>query len=267
MKFAGLLVVALAGSAAVAKDWSASTAAFNSGGYSTRAPAGAVTGFEAPEFTPGIMDNQNGWPVSGVNLPWATIATSNPHSGAQHAHLENDSTLAAGTNRIAFSPTTVLPANTPDVTSMWFFISGSGGADYDFIGQAPSQGFLSWRVKMNFQGGIFVLDDTGEGLGYEFTGVTWTPGQWNNLCVEFDAAANAGAGSINYLLNGTLIYTSVTGTVAGTSVEQVLALHDNWQNPGEFMDWDDISSDKIPTPGALAVLGLGGMVAARRRRA
>ncbi len=262
MKITGLLVVALAGSVASAKIFDTSVAAIpTAGGFGERAPANAVTSFEQPQFVPGIFDNQNAWPASGVNLPWATIDTVNPHTGSQHVRMVNDPTVGAPSNRIVFSPGGALAPNTPDATALWFFISAAGGADYDFVGQANSQALLTWRVKMNFQGGIFVLDDAGEGLAFQPTGVVWAPGQWNQLCVEMDPIADVQ----RYFLNGALIY---TGQVyAATSVEQVLALHDNFQNPGEFMDLDDITNVHIPAPGALALVGLGGLIAGRRRRA
>ncbi|MFO0857229.1 MAG: PEP-CTERM sorting domain-containing protein [Phycisphaerales bacterium] len=267
MKIAGLLVVALAGSVASAKIYDTSAAALNTGSFGDRAQGAWTTSFEAPTFNLGIMDNQNGWPVSGTNLPFATVSNANPQDGAQHVRTVNDPTVPSGTNRFVFSPSVVTPANTPDVTSWWVYISAAGGADYDYVGQAPSQGFLSWRVKLNFQGNIFVLDDEGEGLTFSDTGAQFPIGGWFQLAVAMDANANAGLGSVQYYLNGNLIHTSATGTVAGTSVEQFLAVNDNFQNPGEFADLDNIGSTIIPAPGALALVGLGGLVAGRRRRA
>ncbi len=189
MKIA-LLVVALAGSVASAKIFDTSTAALSAGGFGERMPGNAVTGFEQPQFVPGTFEPQAGWLASGVNLPWATIDTVNPHTGSQHLRQVNDATVAAGTNRITQSPNQPTAPNTADTSALWFYISASGGADYDFIGQAPTQGFLTWRVKMNFQGGIFVLDDAGEGLAFQPTGVAYVPGQWNQLCVAMDPIAD-----------------------------------------------------------------------------
>jgi hypothetical protein len=262
MKIAGLLVVALAGSVASAKIFDTSTAALSaSGAFGDRIPGNAVTGFEQPQFVPGVFEPQAGWAASGVNQPWATISTANPHTGAQHLRTEFHSAVAPGTSRVTQSPNQPLPANTPDTSAMWFYISAQGGADYDLVGQALTQGFLTWRVKMNFQGGIFVLDDAGEGPAFQPTGVNYVAGQWNQLCVEMDPIADVQ----RYYINGTLIY---TGQVyAGTSVEQLVTVHDNFQNPGEFADFDDYSGIHVPTPGSVALLGLCGLVAARRRRA
>jgi len=79
--------------------------------------------------------------------------------------------------------------------------------------------------------------------------------------------ANGGLGAINYYLNGALFYTSQTGTVAATAVEQFIVRTDNFQNAGGFADFDNIGSTIVPAPGAVALLGLGGLVATRRRRA
>ena len=69
-------------------------------------------------------------------------------------------------------------------------ITNTGGADYDVVPQAPSQGFLSARVKFNFGGNIFILDDPGPGLQFVDTGVAWTVGQYVNLTIDINPNAN-----------------------------------------------------------------------------
>lgn len=267
MKIAGLLIVALAGSVASAKVFDTSVAALQSGSFGDRSQAAWTTSFEAPGFVAGSLEPQNGWTSTGVNLPWQTVTNANAHDGVQSVRAINDATAAAGTNHLMFSPTVPTPANTADVTSWWFYVSTPGGADYDFVGQAPSQAFLSWRVKLNFQGNIFVLDDEGEGLVFSDTGAQFPIGGWFQLAVAMDPNANGGLGTVDYYLNGALIHSSATGTVAGTAVEQFVTLNDNFQNPGEFADLDQIGNTIVPAPGALALVGLGGLVAGRRRRA
>jgi hypothetical protein len=117
-------------------------------------------------------------------------------------------------------------------------LSAIGGADYDVVAQAPSQGFLTARVKFNFQGAIYVLDDTGSGLVFIDTGTTWTAdaGTYKELRIEIDGLADP----IDYYWGGSLFYSSVAGVFAGTSVEQVVFTSDNWQNPGETGDFDDL---------------------------
>ncbi|CAG0977095.1 hypothetical protein PHYC_01562 [Phycisphaerales bacterium] len=258
-------IVAIAGSAAVAqqKTFDTSLSALNNGSFGDRAQGLWSTSFEAPAFVAGSpLEPQNGWTASGVDLPWASVTNLNAQDGAQSYRQINDPTVGAGTGRVGLSPSVLTPANTPDNTSWWVFISAPGGADYDYVGQAPSQGFLSWRVKLNFQGNIFLLDDTGTGLAFVDSGVAFPIASWFQLSVAFDPNANAGLGTINYSMNGNPFYSSVTGTVAGTSIEQFVTVNDNFQNAGEFADLDNIT----PAPGALALLGLGGLIAGRRRR-
>lgn len=270
MKIAAFAIVALAGSVASAKVYDTSTAALNPGSFGERAQGAWTTSFEQSQgFVVGNLDNQAGWPTSGVNLPWAQIVNTNAQDGSQSVRIGVDTTVAAGTQRLGFSPSVPTAPNTADTTSWWFYIDQSdlAGADYDFIGQAPTQSFLSWRLNLSFTGNIRVLDDEGEGLLFVDSLTAFPVGSWFQLAVVTDPNANAGAGSIQYFLNGNLFYTSQTGTVAGTAVEQFVFRSDNFQNPGGFAQLDNISGTIIPTPGALALMGLGGLVASRRRRA
>jgi hypothetical protein len=198
------------------------------------------TGWEAP-FVLGPMEPQQGWTASGVNLPYASISAANPHSGTQHLRIVNDPTVGAGTLRVMLSPVVAVPANSPSTTTEWIYISNDGGADIDAIGQAPSQGFISYRVKFSFSddtgagpGTIYVLDNVG-GLFFINTGVTWNTAVYTQLKVQFDPAL----GEIRYFYDGNLIYTGVI--VAGTSIEQVGYLADNFQLAGEHAGVDDVS--------------------------
>jgi hypothetical protein len=101
----------------------------------------------------------------------------------------------------------------------------------------------------------------GEGvLSFANTGVTWTEGQYRELRVEMDPIAD----SLRYYYGGALIYTGLAGTFAGTSVEQVVLINDNFQLAGETADFDNINV--VPAPASLALLGFAAL-ATRRRRA
>jgi len=256
-------VVALAAGAAIARPpVSISTAAFVSDeGGVVRGPNSYSTGFEAPAFAVGVLEPQGGWSTSGVSLPWASVSTANPAAGTQHQRQVRDTTVGAGTARLSFGPASGAVGFGPSTTSFDFAISNLGGADTDAIGQAPSQAFLSWRINFSYLGPISVLDDIGLGLQFIDTGAVFTPGlAYSNMRVEMDP----GADTLRYFLNNALIYTGVAGVFAGTSVEQFVTRNDNFQLTGETFDLDNVSI--VPTPGAIALLGLGGLAAARRRR-
>jgi hypothetical protein len=212
------------------------------------------SGFEAGDgFALGALEPQGGWTASGTNAPWASISNLNPFAGAQHLRLANDPAVAGGSARVFLSPPVVVAPLSPSQVKEMIYISNDGGADYDLIGQAPSQGFITWRVKFHYTdlagtgpGTIFILDDLGAGLVFVDTGVLWAEGSYRELKVQFDPAA----AEIRYFYDGVLIY---TGSIyAGTAVEQVGGLHDNFQlaneNAGvDGLIWIDTPSDPVPT--------------------
>jgi len=248
---AGLLVVSVAGMAAAAPR---ETPSKNSFGVTTGGPTTTAyffgSGFEAGEgFAPGVLEPQNGWSATGINLPWQTISGVNPYTGAQHARLVKNAAAAAGAQHVLLSPVNATPANTPSTVYVRINISNDGGADYSVVGQAPSQGFLSWRVLFSWSGAmgtepgtIFVLDDIGMGLQFVDTGVLWSENSYVELRVDF----NPLAGVIDYYYNGVVIYSSPL--VAGTAVEQVAFVTDNFQLAGETCDIDALSVQSVGEP-------------------
>ena len=196
------------------------------------------------------------------------MAGSHPAGGAQHARGQKDASLTAGTVVGAAGPVAGPFGPGLNTVSLDFSISAAGGADYDIQGQSPSQSLLSWRIKLYYSdldgdtvpGEILVLDDVGFGLQFVSTGIEYTPGAYANLRVQLNSAAD----TIEYFLNNAQIYASAAGVFAATSVEQVVLLHDNFQNPMERGDFDNISL--VPAPGSAALLGLAALAATRRRR-
>jgi hypothetical protein len=211
-------------------------------------------GFESSEgFTLGSFDGQGGWAASGTSLPFASIAGANPFTGSQHLRMIHDSTLGQGAQRVALSPQQPTAANTASTVYMKIAISNDGGAEYDVVGQAPTQGSITWRVKFSWTddtgagpGTIFILDNTPTGLGYVSTHTQWAPGIYKELRVDFDA----GGGVTRYYYDEALIYTG--SHVSGTAVEQIAILHDNFQKPNETADFDALSVQTLGEP-AVAV--------------
>lgn len=229
-----------------------------------------ATGFEPAEgFAPGFINGQAGWSTYTTATTYGEVSTANPAAGTQHLRLGIDPASGSG----AWSPnlgTLGAGLYTMDVDVC---IGGTGGADYDIIPQAPSQGFLSARVKNYWSdfdgdtlpGDVLVLDDVdGSGLAYVDTGFDYVPGQYYHLNITMDSVA----GSISYdFNNGAVVYNgigvSTGGIVAGTSFEEAVFICDEW-NLSEFGDFDNLVI--TPEPGTLLLLGIGGMVLLRRRR-
>lgn len=220
-----------------------------------------ATGFEPAEgFVPGYIGGQQGWSTfTGTTLE-AHVDTVNPAAGEQHMRISYEPNLGAGSLVGAFSPDQGPLGAGQYSMAVDVNIGGTGGADYDIVAQAPSQGYLTFRVKNYWSdfdgdglaGDVLYLDST---LNYADTGFDYTPGVYYNLEVVVDSLA----GTIDYYIDGGLVASDVV--FAGTSIEQAVFLSDNY-NLGESGDFDNLII--TPEPASLLLLGLAGLLIRRR---
>ena len=214
------------------------------------------TGFEVSEgFATGYCGGQAGWTAFVASSVEGHIDTVNPASGDQHARISGDGAVGTGVSTGCFSPlTTYNVGNGLSVVSMDINVGNTGGADYDVVPQTPTEAFLTARVKYSWLGTILILDDVGAGLAFVDTGFSFPTGSYHNLVMVIDSVNN----SIDYYVNGTLLYASVTGIVAGTTVEQVVLISDNYQL-SESGDFDNVyfATDVMPSIAVAATVGTG----------
>lgn len=133
------------------------------------------------------------------------------------------------------------------------FISTTGGADYDFAAQSQSRGVTVAQIRLDFEGGIFVLDDIGGGLALIDTGAKWRVGMYQNVAVEINPATN----TQRYFLNNAPIYTGAGGRISTATTEQIVVSGNNFQLPGEFADFDTVAVVVLPEAGAEWLLCAG----------
>ena len=196
-----------------------------------------VHGFEPDEgFTPGFVLGQASWGVFAFSGAESRIQDVNPASGTQHLRIAKDPAVSSGILLGAVSPILAVPDDLyPTTLGVDVSISAAGGADYEVMAQSASETLVTARVRFAASGDILVLDDQGAGLALVDTGVDWNIGAYTHLRVEVDPVAD----TIDYYYGDLNIYSSVSGTLAGTNVGQVVLLSNN-SNAGDVGDFDNL---------------------------
>lgn len=195
-------------------------------------------GFETAEgFTEGFLDAQSGWTVESGNTSQPTVSAVNPHSGLQHLRMDYDG--SAPGNVVAYGPSLGLRDGTrPSTVEARVFVSTTGGPYFTLKADHLSAGLATWEITLTDFGRFLVVDDVGYGPQSILAPdtFTWAPDEYASIRVECIPAT----GTIEYYYNDTLIY---TGQIyAGTAVEQVLVISDNY-NATSHMDVDELIID------------------------
>ena len=236
-------------------------------GVAAPALANIMVTFEEPEYFTGSLDGQAGGGITWQEYePDSDAWVSAPGFDSSRAGLwevspnggdsDGDDMLGLFDNAqsaiftVSAMTYVSLEPNRPNGTSRagHFFVS-----DVDFIGTAMA--FLENGNVGYWGGGGFFINDTGVAIQYE---------QWVPIEIQIDYDAD----TMEMYYDGVMVAAD-TLTGDGSYADQLdiwldtVAIADN-PNPGDYMLIDDIVI--TPAPGALALMGLGGFVAIRRRR-
>ncbi len=251
-------------------------------GASASASVLYATSFEAPTFAAGSLNGQDGWTAasSPATLFQVSGTPGFARTGSQFVFVNTASQTSTGSNW-NFKPTIVDPVTPPNSiirASVWTAVlnnttaavnrQSAGGIDlYD-----NATGGRIGGIRVRNDGAIVVLNSAGSSGTLGAGSVTGNA--YNQVSVE----ADFGLGVVRYFINGIQINTSGLGATwanfnaaNGFGDADLYTVRTNTQTSGtsggHTVLFDDFSVERIPTPGALSVLGLAGLVAARRRRA
>jgi len=239
------------------------------------------TGFESPDFAAGDVNGQSGWATYDPTFTtgggnFATVTTGAPagFSGSQALRFDSG-TGATSSPRYAwwnsaygaaFTAAAAAGDNVAVSQVSMYMASGStstarqGMVIYDTTGTKLLSGFY---VQAN-TGIVYLLanyNNAGTIANYAFnTNVSIGYDQWVNFTADWNQAT--GRMEVFWGANGFYVDGAAAGSVAD---ETDLYNTRNGSTIGTTAYFDNLAIGAVPTPGAIALLGLAGLAARRRR--
>ncbi len=245
-----------------------------SGAFSTLIP---FTDFN--NYTPGSLSGQGGWALYGGTTANYTIQSAitanltgnalaiNQTAGTTSAAYSRDAVQAfaasswtnrtTGQNTAVFKWDMYVPAGGTSTNTMGAEIENSSYYSLGGIYIRPSDGQVFIRGK--------VLS-TGSASNYSITGSFVTLGAWNSYSVAYDSVSKVSRMSWTDKTAGN-VYTDLTLYSAYTPIEIDLnAVTYSATTVANTVYYDNVAAyATVPSPGAVALIGLAGLVARRRR--
>ncbi|MEO7200895.1 MAG: GEVED domain-containing protein, partial [Dokdonella sp.] len=175
------------------------------------------TGFEAPDYTVGAINSQQGWSARTSN-----VATTAPDNGAQHFSQTGLASPTTANNPLAISPT--FPVGTTRYASVSANLRIShttNGASWQFQPQDPGAGLLSTIVLFKNTGNAIQTYSWAGGSGTVVsTGATFTPNTYFNFKLIVDRATS----NVRLCKDGVQIFESTdgTGTTGGNNIASMV---------------------------------------------
>lgn len=238
------------------------------------------TSFEAPAIAVGNLDGQDLW--SNFSSPVSLFQVSNQpgfaRTGSQFAFVNSAAAAAAGSQWSA-RPTVVTPISAPNSIIRASVYTAVLNQPTAALNRQTAGGIELFDDVGNFLGGLRIRND-GAIVLRNATGTqtaSTAPGAvianaYNQVAVEADFSLQRA----RFYVNGIELSTAGLGATWANFSATGFGDADLWvvrsntsttNSGGHTVLFDDFAVERIPTPGALSVLGLAGLVAARRRRA
>ncbi|MBX3379345.1 MAG: PEP-CTERM sorting domain-containing protein [Phycisphaeraceae bacterium] len=219
------------------------------------------TGFESP-FVAGSLNGQQGWIADAGTV---INNAANAHSGNQYANMTG-SQVGTAAKWAWYGGAAFVPSgpNSTVVMTCYAGIFGDSGT------RAITAGLDAYDSAVSRIGLIYLTQDGGYGVldGLATGGTTAGGILALNAYHKLQMRANYSSGVIEFFVDDVSVY---VGSFVNTDFGDVdiRGTRSSTGTGGTAVNlrFDDYSIDAIPAPGALALVGMGGLIAARRRRA
>ena len=230
------------------------------------------TSWEAPQWTLGNIPGQNGF-----DLFPGTAAAAHQVVGATTVGSQTV-TPATGSQMHQSSVLSGFSYAWPDLTAAWaartagndvawssfniFLPSTSTSTSWHGIRAFNAAGSLLGGLQFRNSDGASIITNAG---GQNFLlGLSIPRGQWVSVAMGLDFVS----GRISYNVNGS-VFVSVLTTTVGAALGDVdlVSVASGASAAGGVAFTDDFRVAAIPAPGAAALMGIGGLLCVRRRRA
>ncbi|TVQ64356.1 MAG: hypothetical protein EA379_01745 [Phycisphaerales bacterium] len=236
------------------------------------------TSFEPPAYGVGSVATQDGWLNGSSAGASQTVVNDFARTGSQSLFWDN-STLNSfySVRRVMNGQNGAISAATPLEISIWMNIGTSTTANRLY-------GIYAMNSSTSTLGGVN-LGVTISGDGSVRAGTAWNQtyagaadyvnaalvGQWFNVALQYDGVGGKvvirDAGMNELFSESYAAVTLANANGAGLWGINLGSDYFDTVNRAGRAHMDDLTVRLIPTPGALALLGLAGLARARRRRA
>ncbi|MBS0187605.1 MAG: hypothetical protein JSS51_06020 [Planctomycetes bacterium] len=224
------------------------------------------TSFEAPTFN-ATLNGVDGWITQGGGTVGSTAGAA--RTGTRYVQSANLNTSGQWQWQGAISQNAASIAAAPIIkASVWLaHVAGTstalrrGGLQmYDSTG-----GTIFAALYIQSDGSITATDGTGTAYSTQ-PGAVVNPSAYNQVEIELNYTTQLATFRVN---GATLSLPSGAGTFVGTDFGDAdfFSIRGSGTTGGSSVRYDDYVVEQIPAPGAFALLGLGGLIAGRRRRA